>query len=558
MHTPAYTLRGLAIQILSVFSSESIEQDYGATKKLDNYKDIDKRLTDRFECSHCDFGKTKSIGKTTQPCYDARTESNPSQWPTPGERTEPLLHDPTQDVQVALPIQKNETTACEIDRLPKELLLLIIDHLEFDHLTKFAAAWPKVSDLMIEFDVVRQRELQCFCLKKDYRAVKLGVGVEIQNGYVASEFDFISQEAFHHWKIRESINRLGFQHWLPLPISHPHWRGVRGDAVTSLRKMNSALNKGGPFGFVQVLIGFMNDVVVRLNQVKVENRRSPKSNLRHASEKAIESYFHLFHLLICLAVEDPSLVKRANSMLLNFKNGKRSKADCPSLGHLLVTLLISDVKVTEEIIQAIIAEAITRNVVWLLDKKGANLPELSHMETQPVSAYRLDKTFEGSRTSYRLLMFSELFRRTARPSHQKPLSQVCDELFERHGAPPRGAAQELAEAVRRVHTINNFPAFLKEMGIAKAPNPASFTTFLRKTIHDSMEKGYSVWGMKPAWVLVLRRRKDPSIHSEPMTEYERHFVEQNENGYPEQHCASFFPKRDKAGAPNRGRGGRRP
>jgi hypothetical protein len=100
---------------------------------------------------------------------------------------------------------------------------------------------------------------------------------------------------------------------------------------------------------------------------------TPKSSLMHASEKAMESYFHLFHLLLCLATEDPTLVKAANKMLSDFAGGADSKDDCPNLGHLLVVALISDVEVTESILKSILKEAITRNSVWALK----SYPELA-------------------------------------------------------------------------------------------------------------------------------------------------------------------------------------
>ncbi|KAK1998091.1 hypothetical protein LX36DRAFT_656931 [Colletotrichum falcatum] len=105
--------------------------------------------------------------------------------------------------------------------------------------------------------------------------------------------------------------------------------------------------------------------------------------------------------------------------------------------------------------KTIITEAITRNVVWMLDKAGANMPKLSCLAPDRVSEYRLKKTFEANRTSYQLLMFSEIFRRISRPSDEKMLMQLRDELFDRHGAPLLRRRSD----VRRLHDVNNFPRF---------------------------------------------------------------------------------------------------
>ncbi|OTA58865.1 hypothetical protein K449DRAFT_385425 [Hypoxylon sp. EC38] len=558
-HTPAYTLKGIAIQLLSFFSSNSVEQEYGGKKNLDDYRAEDKALIDEFRCRWCHFGKAhRPMYRPVKPrdsAYDARVASDPVQWPDLQGATKPPLRIP----QPSIPkVQHKEVTTCEIDRLPNELLLLVIDNLDFDDMTHLARAWPRLSNIIRDFDVVRQRELQCFCLKKDYRSVNLGVGVSINRGQISSEFDLLSQDAYKGWGHRRSVNNIYFRHWLPLPISYQHWRRVKGDVKVSLSAMVQELRNVGPFGEAQVLFTFMNDVVVRLNQVVEKRGRNlvQKSNLRHASEKAIDSYFHLFHLLVCLAIKDHSLVDHANSLLRNFMDGKQSKQDCPNLGHLLIALLISDVEVTEALMKAIIIEAITRNVVWLFDRKGAFMPELSFLEDQPVSAYRLNKTFEGSRTSYRLLMFSELFRRTARPSHKKPLTEVRDELFERHGAPPRNAAQELSETVRRLHTIDNFPAFLKEMGLLNKPDPRRFTEALRETVRKSMAKGYSTWGLSKKHAMLLRVKKDRDLWDKRrlwMSGQDARWVEENWNNDVLSTCGSFFPdRRNQQGRRNGG------
>ncbi|KAI1086432.1 hypothetical protein F5B19DRAFT_160856 [Rostrohypoxylon terebratum] len=555
-HTPAYTLKAIAIQLLSFFSSDSIEQEYGGKYNLENFRATDQKLLDGFKCAFCSFGdgsyrKPALTVMASKGRYDARVGTNPDGWPTISSKRQSSPSTPSQSPKVQVepqPIQQKTVKTCAIDRLPNELLALILDKLDYDQLTEFAAAWPRISNIIRDFEIMRQRELQCFCLKQDYRSVNLGVGVSINRGQIASEFDLLSQDAFKHWDHRKAVNNIAFQHWLPLPIAHHHWRRVKGDAKDVLNAMKSQIKNVHGFGEAQVLFAFMNDVVVRLNQTAEPRSddagEQKKSNLRHASEKAIDSYFHLFHLLVCLAIEDPSLVDHANSLIQNFMGGKQSKTDCPNLGHLLIALLISDIEVTDELRKAIITEAITRNVVWLLDRKGANMPELSFIEPGPVSAYRLDKTFQGSRTSYRLLMFSELFRRTARPSHTKPLTEVRDELFKRRGAPPRNAAQELSETVRRLHTIDNFPAFLREMGLQKIPDAQVFTAILRKTVLSSVSKGYSTWGMHPKYALLLRVKKDKVLWANRrlwLSGDDAHWLNEHWNDNLGSYRRSFFP-----------------
>ncbi|KAI0419006.1 hypothetical protein F5X98DRAFT_385212 [Xylaria grammica] len=560
-YTPAYTLKGIAIQLLSFFDSESLEQEHsnGTVRSLSAYQEIANRhLVDTYTCRKCGFGaddkpqRARALPFPT--IFDARVDHSPEQWPTiQNPITPPASQQPDlRDSQTPLVnIHKNGTAGFNINQLPNEILLLVIEKLDdFEHLTNFARAWTRVSHIVRDFDVIRQRELQCFCLKKDYQSAKLGIGVTVDRRQVSSEFDLISEEAYVDMGIRNSIHDIRFHHWLPLPISRRHWNRAREAAHGALLKIASQLRlplalSSSPSlstSNANVLFTFMNNIVVRLNQVteKIDTMDSRKSTLRHASEKAIESYFHLFHLLVCLATEDAAIIQQANKLLQDFKDGKKSKTDCPNLGHLLIALLISDIQVTDVLIKSIITEAITRNVVWLLDQKGAGMAELSYMERNPVSTYRLNKTFEGSRTSYRLLMFSELFRRTARPSHKKSLSRVQGELFDRHGGPPPDAAGRLAAEVRRLHTIDNFPAFMREMGLQTIPTPMNFTSVLRATVYESMARGYSQWAISQVKAMRLRVEHDPHVQ---LTKEEHQSVTRYLDYRPtsERSSYSFFP-----------------
>lgn len=147
----------------------------------------------------------------------------------------------------------------------------------------------------------------------------------------------------------------------------------------------------------------------------------------------------------------------------------------------------------------------------MLDPKGANKAELSYIEPSPVSGYRLQRTFEATKTSYRLLMFFALFYRTARSDPRQSLTAIRDKLFDRHGAPPRGMAEELAAEIRRIKEVNNFPDFFKAMGLQETPNKQNFCTFLKRTITESFEKGYSSMPLSQGQALALRKAKEPGV-----------------------------------------------
>jgi ubiquitin-protein ligase len=507
-YTPAYTLQGIALQLLSFFGSDTLDQEGNWTANLANFKAADKwsRSTDQFKCRRCTFPDERCYPQltTSVKLNEGRAEQENSKF------SEPIV------------TPADDPTKCHLARLPDELLLLTLENMEFEELTMLAAAWPRVSQLITSFNLMQQRDIRCFVLKKGYGEAQLGIGTNItggRQGRVESEFEFISKQAFHELGIRRSIHGRDFQHWLPLPVNPRHWSLVRADAGKNLMEIQKQARVPGHS--TQVIFNFMNNVVVRLNEdlsrgpgqvingYHSSQGNSQRSTLAHASERAIEAYFHLFHLLLCMATSDFTVVRAANRMLEAFMSGKTSKNDVPNLGYLLIALLISDVEVTVPLMKAIITEAITRNVVWLLDARGAGMAELAHMEEDnTISEYRLKRTFEGSRTSYRLLMFTELFRRTARPNSDKAsLATLRDELFQRHGAPPPGAAARLASEVRRLQTINDFPNFLQEMGIP-IPGRLNFCQLLRRTVRESMGKGYSRWAMTQPDLYHLRRARE--------------------------------------------------
>jgi hypothetical protein len=87
----------------------------------------------------------------------------------------------------------------QLTSLPDEILLLICNELDTEDLFCFAKAWDRIGGnrgIMTRFDLIRTRELQCFCLKESFRNAQLVVGVNVvKRGRVRtleSEFDILS------------------------------------------------------------------------------------------------------------------------------------------------------------------------------------------------------------------------------------------------------------------------------------------------------------------------------------------------------------------------------
>jgi hypothetical protein len=138
------------------------------------------------------------------------------------------------------------------------------------------------------------------------------------------------------------------------------------------------------------------------------------------------------------------------------------------------------------------------------------------------------------------LMFLNLLRLTtsqATGGLRKTVSQLRDEMFDRHGAPPKGASTRLANDIKRIHAVNTFPDFLKAMGVLKMPTAAEFTTFLRRSVEESVTKGYSVWGLSQERALELRRIKEPNV--------EVRSAQNSKPGWRATKNGSFFPSQSR-------------
>jgi ubiquitin-protein ligase len=564
--TAAYTLKGIVIQLLSFFCSDSLEQSHGGgAVNIADYRrrNIESRSRyarhfqqpDFCSCTTCGFG--------------------PDWLPLLPQETEVVQRTAAPNGPRSINYSKPKPKKSKLFTLPDEVVLLIFAQLETRDILAFSEGVPSIKSMVYSYDFIRIRELQCFCLKKSFMDVKLGIGVSCITGGVRpvfrSEFDLLSQDGFYQHGIRRSIQGVTFDKWLPLPLSRRHWNQVRTNATPCMKAIHDHVGmQNKEPGHVDVLYHFMNNIVVQFSAdaekgYNLPNSRSTlntdkRSTLNHASEKAVEAYFSLYHLLLCLAIDDPNIIAGANHMILRFTTGPRTKTHFPDLGHVLVAALISDAGLTQQLTFLIIKEAILRNVVWMLDTKGAGYAELAYLEPSAVSEYRLANTFAASPTSYRLLMFLKLFSTAARPEG-KSLVEIRDSLFDTHGAPPPGTATNMAQRIRQIREISGFPGFLSAMGIKDLPSKTEFTSFLRRTIGESVQAGYSCMPMSQTQLYMIRKVRERGVEKAEgvcVTEALKRWYDEGEkwfdNGWKGR--PTFFPGRGAGTRSERGGGGR--
>ncbi|KAG8530716.1 uncharacterized protein KY384_004073 [Bacidia gigantensis] len=524
-YTPAYTLKGIAIQLLSFFNSDSLEQDHERHSiTLGSYKDGYARALGKFFCKDCAYSEMDIANNIKYNRIGLQSYMKPLPW-LPNKIAKTVQSEPREPAGSNLmEIDDNvKPLMTGMLALPDELLLQILKDLRPEQLTVLSQASSRIKATLQSYDFLRLSELKCFVLKESFLSTALGIGVSIvkrgQTGTLSSEFDLVSLKAVEDCSIHNSIHGQRFQCWLPLALSPRHWRRVRRLLPDIFGKMakEAGLKETNGFG---VLSHFLSDIVVKFSQATehVTPKRhnygnaNNKSTLAHASEKAVEAYFALFHLLLSLAVCNPSIVHTANTMISSFLStpSATSKSACPNLGILLTATLISSTGLTPTLMRAIIKEAVCRNVVWMLNAH----PELAYLEADPISDYRLKMTYMASTTSYNLLMFCSLFARCARPDPSVPLASLRDSLFETHGAPPAGMAEYIASEIRRIKLVDAFPAFMKEVGLGAEgdmPSKSEFTAFLRRMVGESEGKGYHVCRYTPVQLVSMREDKEPGI-----------------------------------------------
>lgn len=374
-YTSAYALKGVAIQILSFFSSESLEQDLGGRINLKSYGGT----YGHFRCMQCNFG----TGNHHDPILQASRSTRVQRQSVPSTAEQLCVAIANTAIAPVVPahvpnhaVPSRRTTEKTLAHLPNELLAQVCAHLDDEDLINFAKSWDRIggsTGVVSAFNVLRNRELLCFVLKEDFNVTKLGIGVAVKRqgrkGFLESEFELLSLQAFSEFKVRKSIHGIHFTRWLPVALSARHYMAVKEELAGRLMALSDVANLQvrAP---AEVIYHFMNDVIVKLIQVPGHRQaQDARTTLKHASEKAIESYYHLFHLLLCLTTEDKSVLRSANTTLQQFQDGNTSKSACPNLGHLLLAILIADIEITQTFMRSIIREATTRNVVWMLDTK---------------------------------------------------------------------------------------------------------------------------------------------------------------------------------------------
>lgn len=403
---------------------------------------------------------------------------------------------------------------------PDEILALICNELEEKDLINLALAWRRIGGTdgtINKFNTVKNWKLLSSIRRGPFPGKCVGIEIfTIADSQgkttLASDCELLTLEEYRNKQLQlehdHSRPGIWFRDWLPMPVSRDHYNVFKHEVNYLLQDIGRGVRYWHDESYM-VIFTFLNDVVVKLLSEAAmpvmpadvtRNLRSLELDIEWRDtvgplcEKAMGSFFHLCHFLLCLATSDDSVLDAANNMLRNFANGQTSKTECPDLNHLLLAALIADKDPTEDLIWALVRETITRNVAGMLDvRRGAGMVDLIYLEPDQVCEYRIKNTFEASKESYRLLMLFNVFRRKAHRGYdtdRKSLEQARGDLFIRGGAPPLAAATSLQLDVRRILAVKDFGRDFFSIMCLEEPTRADLTQFLRDCVQDSMDKKY--------------------------------------------------------------------
>ncbi|KAJ3163496.1 hypothetical protein HDU86_000075 [Geranomyces michiganensis] len=412
-YTPAYSLQTIFVQLLSFFTADRVEQEWGGTfiKAYDFDKAALQKQIARFVCKDCGFNLNASRGLNPN-----RTR----RLPRPAEANFARLGRKDSGFQ-GLPSTNiaGDDQACALgilDSVP-DCWSLIAENLTTRDLLILARAYPPFAKAVdTPSDCVR-RELRCFYLHVGFKDEILGIGISKtgtgRQTKITSGFELLSYKAFREYRVREGPWGEEISAFLPLVLNGPHFANAQSmieDQLMALAGRNEGRGIFDPAVVVQVLAKWMNQMVVDLMKNVGGEETKPGSTatktVLHASEKALNGYCTLLHLLLTFARRYRTITEVAHQQVHRFlaRESGRSKKEVPDFGEALCWFALVPNLSWQAVGRTLFDELLVRNVYWTLTK----YPHLAYMETT-TSALRLQQTFLASATGLRLFMFQSFF-----------------------------------------------------------------------------------------------------------------------------------------------------
>ncbi|KAF3927650.1 hypothetical protein ABW21_db0201123 [Orbilia brochopaga] len=425
--------------------------------------------------------------------------------------------------------------------LPADVLLLIAEYLPTESIRIFSVVHPQFEAVVKQYHIIRSRELQCvvFCtglnapalLESSVKTI-LGIAVRIFPGpkTICSSFDYLSLEAFEEYGMDKGTNYDVHKFYLPLVFSDAHfrrahpviWQCINWIAATIDNQKDAMVLSTGLPSFrtfptepnlsnVKILYKFISDIVTTLFKaysLMVEEfskdrfgGHQPRSRAkRGALERAMMSYFQLFHLLVKLASLTPAIRTDALAAIAVFRDDQENRTveHVPNLMHLLTQLAVvnatsNDTQEEDRVYpdciswgQAaglIIQEAAVRFArsveMWVISI------EVDEGQHRPFHVF---KNWRGLARSYMLHVF---FTRFIVDRHRRSGNLTC-ELDREFGFPPPEAVGALATEIDRIFAIDSWQGVFRYVGYEEGAgwDDEKVCQVLNESLVESRRRGY--------------------------------------------------------------------
>lgn len=505
--TSAYSVTAILLQIQSFLFDENVPQHGGGTER--NYTAASESTAIQRVLQHArslmvtttDFEGTKVVHTHDKP------------WPPLQDVVAPLavrapnlvVVDPWETYQRLAKRQKRENDVNVI--LTDATLTHIYGFLEPCGLFQARNVCRRWRQVIITHNLLERRQICCFHSKvtlDDDNAI-LGVGIKITSfrdnraGQMvslkdaSSPLDILSMEAFDQQGVRTGVwGKEQFDSFLPLIFNAGNGQRVTPEIKRRVFEIMKAvpapsyvIRVGDGTGFqphmmFQLVSTLMNTMIVQLM------KDVPRTGIqRHASEAALEGYCAFHHMLLHFANIYPVMRDMANRQVDRFVRDpqQRLKKNTPNLGNLLVCLTLSN-RGWQAMSKPFLLETFDRNVRWNL----ALYPSLAKPWCDP--QYRINKTFEASLTSLRLLMFQVYFtKHLGRPAGTKGPDDVLKRYSQRLGRPTTAQKENLQQACKDILEVDTWTGFFERCDIPLPPRE-ELVQILQQAVTNSLNNGY--------------------------------------------------------------------
>ncbi|EFJ36595.1 hypothetical protein SELMODRAFT_404748 [Selaginella moellendorffii] len=528
-YTPGYLLGYVFLQLLSLFSSDNIEQsDGGGNVNLQSYSKMYlgprglKPLVERYRCPKCGFNVSFSAVDTAViKCKEIEKKEDTNLFGVLGldvdgdEDVLPLeaLARPKRK-QHGKPALKNVVDMmCE--RLNVDCRMEIIDKLD-DREIMSVKAFDKSVEI---YTRLLERRLKCFFLRKTFREkdVVLGIGVNLDSlnklKPTVVSLDVLSHESFSVYSHNKSLLGVSFQYFLPLALDDEHFKRAKGLMQSSLMNLVH-VKTWSPQVVLETLPVMMNLMVLRLVQSCDRHKASflkssgSSHQLMKASEFALEGYCLLYHLFSKLVRDDQELANLIQQKVQDFIDNieLRGKNAVPDLGEFLTYLLVTkDVewqpkdKEKPQVSKMFLGESLTRRVLWCLK----DFPHLAYIEPENYpSELRIRQTFQACKTSMKLILFQVNFFNMTRST---------EEFDQRYGFPSEAMTKKLMRLMKDVYKARDWDVYFRIFGLEFDSGwKWQLVRLLKKSIESSEKRGYHVLRYTQSELYELRRAVEPT------------------------------------------------